>query len=197
MNVKKHLGWIIAGAVVLILLLWGVSGYNGLVSMDEQVAGKWANVETQYQRRADLIPNLVNTVKGYATHEKETLQGVMEARSKATQVKVDADDLSPERIAEFQKAQGELSTALGRLLAIREQYPDLKANQNFLELQSQLEGTENRITVARKDFNDAAKAYNVAIRRFPKNILAGLFGFDKKSYFEAESGAEKAPEVQF
>ena len=197
MNVKKHLGWIIAGAVVLILLLWSVSGYNGLVSMDEQVAGKWANVETQYQRRADLIPNLVNTVKGYATHEKETLQGVMEARSKATQVKVDADDLSPERIAEFQKAQGELSTALGRLLAIREQYPDLKANQNFLELQSQLEGTENRITVARKDFNDAAKAYNVAIRRFPKNILAGLFGFDKKSYFEAESGAEKAPEVQF
>ncbi len=197
MNVKKHLGWIIAGAVVLILLLWGVSGYNGLVSMDEQVAGKWANVETQYQRRADLIPNLVNTVKGYATHEKETLKGVMEARSKATQVKVDADDLSPERIAEFQKAQGELSTALGRLLAIREQYPDLKANQNFLELQSQLEGTENRITVARKDFNDAAKAYNVAIRRFPKNILAGLFGFDKKSYFEAESGAEKAPEVQF
>ncbi len=197
MNVKKHLGWIIAGAVVLILLLWSVSGYNGLVSMDEQVAGKWANVETQYQRRADLIPNLVNTVKGYATHEKETLQGVMEARSKATQVKVDADDLSPERIAEFQKAQGELSTALGRLLAIREQYPDLKANQNFLELQSQLEGTENRITVARKDFNDAAKAYNVAIRRFPKNILAALFGFDKKSYFEAESGAEKAPEVQF
>ena len=197
MNVKKHLGWIIAGAVVLILLLWSVSGYNGLVSMDEQVAGKWANVETQYQRRADLIPNLVNTVKGYATHEKETLQGVMEARSKATQVKVDADDLSPERIAEFQKAQGELSTALGRLLAIREQYPDLKANQNFLELQSQLEGTENRITVARKDFNDAAKAYNVAIRLFPKNILAALFGFDKKSYFEAESGAEKAPEVQF
>ena len=197
MNVKKHLGWIIAGAVVLILLLWSVSGYNGLVSMDEQVAGKWANVETQYQRRADLIPNLVNTVKGYATHEKETLQGVMEARSKATQVKVDADGLSPERIAEFQKAQGELSTALGRLLAIREQYPDLKANQNFLELQSQLEGTENRITVARKDFNDAAKAYNVAIRRFPKNILAALFGFDKKSYFEAESGAEKAPEVQF
>ncbi len=197
MNVKKHLGWIIAGAVVLILLLWSVSGYNGLVSMDEQVAGKWANVETQYQRRADLIPNLVNTVKGYATHEKETLKGVMEARSKATQVKVDADDLSPERIAEFQKAQGELSTALGRMLAIREQYPDLKANQNFLELQSQLEGTENRITVARKDFNDAAKAYNVAIRRFPKNILAALFGFDKKSYFEAESGAEKAPEVQF
>lgn len=197
MNVKKHLGWIIAGAVVVILLLWCVTGYNGLVSMDEQVAGKWANVETQYQRRADLIPNLVNTVKGYATHEQETLEGVIEARSKATQIKVDASELTPERLAQFQRAQGELTAALGKLLAIREQYPDLKANQNFLELQSQLEGTENRITVARKDFNDAAKAYNVAIRRFPKNILAGLFGFDKKSYFEAESGAEKAPEVKF
>ena len=197
MNVKKHLGWIIAGAVVVILLLWCVTGYNGLVSMDEQVAGKWANVETQYQRRADLIPNLVNTVKGYATHEQETLEGVIEARSKATQIKVDASELTPERLAQFQRAQGELTAALSKLLAIREQYPDLKANQNFLELQSQLEGTENRITVARKDFNDAAKAYNVAIRRFPKNILAGLFGFDKKSYFEAESGAEKAPEVKF
>lgn len=197
MNVKKHLGWIIAGAVVVILLLWCVTGYNGLVSMDEQVAGKWANVETQYQRRADLIPNLVNTVKGYATHEQETLEGVIEARSKATQIKVDASELTPERLAQFQRAQGELTAALAKLLAIREQYPDLKANQNFLELQSQLEGTENRITVARKDFNDAAKAYNVAIRRFPKNILAGLFGFDKKSYFEAESGAEKAPEVKF
>ena len=197
MNVKKHLGWIIAGAVVVILLLWCVTGYNGLVSMDEQVAGKWANVETQYQRRADLIPNLVNTVKGYATHEQETLEGVIEARSKATQIKVDASELTPERPARTQRPQGELTAALGKLLAIREQYPDLKANQNFLELQSQLEGTENRITVARKDFNDAAKAYNVAIRRFPKNILAGLFGFDKKSYFEAESGAEKAPEVKF
>lgn len=168
MNVKKHLGWIIAGAVVVILLLWCVTGYNGLVSMDEQVAGKWANVETQYQRRADLIPNLVNTVKGYATHEQETLEGVIEARSKATQIKVDASELTPERLAQFQRAQGELTAALGKLLAIREQYPDLKANQNFLELQSQLEGTENRITVARKDFNDAAKAYNVAIRRFPQ-----------------------------
>lgn len=197
MNVKKHLGWIIAGAVVLILLLWSVSGYNGLVSMDEQVAGKWANVETQYQRRADLIPNLVNTVKGYATHEKTTLENVVKARSEATQVKVNPEDLTPERLAEFQKAQGNVSAALGRLLMVAENYPQLKANQNFLELQSQLEGTENRITVARKDFNDAAKAYNVAIRRFPKNILAGLFGFDKKSYFEAESGAEKAPEVKF
>ena len=197
MNVKKHLGWIIAGAVVLILLLWSVSGYNGLVSMDEQVARKWANVETQYQRRADLIPNLVNTVKGYATHEKTTLENVVKARSEATQVKVNPEDLTPERLAEFQKAQGNVSAALGRLLMVAENYPQLKANQNFLELQSQLEGTENRITVARKDFNDAAKAYNVAIRRFPKNILAAIFGFDKKSYFEAESGAEKAPEVQF
>lgn len=197
MNVKKHLGWIIAGAVVLILLFWSVSGYNGLVSMDEQVAGKWANVETQYQRRADLIPNLVNTVKGYATHEKTTLENVVKARSEATQVKVNPEDLTPERLAEFQKAQGNVSAALGRLLMVAENYPQLKANQNFLELQSQLEGTENRITVARKDFNDAAKAYNVAIRRFPKNILAAIFGFDKKSYFEAESGAEKAPEVQF
>ena len=197
MNVKKHLGWIIAGAVVLILLLWSVSGYNDLVSMDEQVAGKWANVETQYQRRADLIPNLVNTVKGYATHEKTTLENVVKARSEATQVKVNPEDLTPERLAEFQKAQGNVSAALGRLLMVAENYPQLKANQNFLELQSQLEGTENRITVARKDFNDAAKAYNVAIRRFPKNILAAIFGFDKKSYFEAESGAEKAPEVQF
>ena len=197
MNVKKHLGWIVAGAVVLILLLWSVSGYNGLVSMDEQVAGKWANVETQYQRRADLIPNLVNTVKGYATHEKTTLENVVKARSEATQVKVNPEDLTPERLAEFQKAQGNVSAALGRLLMVAENYPQLKANQNFLELQSQLEGTENRITVARKDFNDAAKAYNVTIRRFPKNILAAIFGFDKKSYFEAESGAEKAPEVQF
>ena len=197
MNVKKHLGWIIAGAVVLILLLWGVSGYNGLVSMDEQVSGKWANVETQYQRRADLIPNLVNTVKGYATHEKTTLENVVKARSEATQVKVDPTDLTPERLAQYQKAQGNVSAALGRLPMVAENYPQLKANQNFLELQSQLEGTENRITVARKDFNDAAKAYNVAIRRFPKNILAGIFGFDKKSYFEAESGAEKAPEVKF
>ena len=161
------------------------------------MAGKWANVETQYQRRADLIPNLVNTVKGYATHEKTTLENVVKARSEATQVKVNPEDLTPERLAEFQKAQGNVSAALGRLLMVAENYPQLKANQNFLELQSQLEGTENRITVARKDFNDAAKAYNVAIRRFPKNILAAIFGFDKKSYFEAESGAEKAPEVQF
>jgi len=197
MNKPKNLGWIIAGAVVVIVVLWAVSGYNGLVSLDEQMANKWSNVETQYQRRADLIPNLVNTVKGYATHEQTTLESVVKARSEATQVKVDPTNLTPEKIAEFQKAQSNVTSALGRLLMVAENYPQLKANENFLELQSQLEGTENRISVARKDFNDAAKEYNTSIRRFPKNILAGLFGFDKKAYFEAESGAEKAPEVKF
>ena len=173
------------------------SVYNGLVTMDENVSGQWANVETQYQRRADLIPNLVNTVKGYATHEKETLEGVVAARSQATQIKVDAADLTPEKLAQYQKAQGAVTSALGKLLAITENYPDLKANQNFLELQAQLEGTENRINVARKNFNDAAQAYNTNIRRFPKNIFAGMFGFDKKAYFEAEEGSEKAPKVEF
>ncbi|WP_307757885.1 LemA family protein [uncultured Mediterranea sp.] len=184
-------------AVVAIIAFWAISGYNSLVGMDENVSNQWANVETQYQRRADLIPNLVNTVKGYAAHEKETLEGVMAARSQATQIKVDPTDLTPEKLAEYQKAQGQLATALGRLLAITENYPDLKANQNFLELQAQLEGTENRINVARKNFNDAAKTYNTTIRRFPKNILAGMFGFDKRAYFEAAEGAEQAPQVQF
>ena len=190
-------GTIIILAVVAIIVIWAISGYNGLVSMDENVSGQWSNVETQYQRRADLIPNLVNTVKGYAAHEKETLEGVIAARSQATQIKVDPTDLTPEKLAEYQKAQGQLASALGKLLAITENYPDLKANQNFLELQAQLEGTENRINVARKNFNDAAKAYNTAIRRFPKNILAGLFGFDKRAYFEAAEGAEQAPTVEF
>lgn len=184
-------------AVVAIIAFWAISGYNSLVGMDENVSNQWANVETQYQRRADLIPNLVNTVKGYAAHEKETLEGVMAARSQATQIKLDPTDLTPEKLAEYQKAQGQLATALGRLLAITENYPDLKANQNFLELQAQLEGTENRINVARKNFNDAAKTYNTTIRRFPKNILAGMFGFDKRAYFEAAEGAEQAPQVQF
>lgn len=184
-------------AVVAIIAIWAISGYNSLVGMDENVSNQWANVETQYQRRADLIPNLVNTVKGYAAHEKETLEGVIAARSQATQIKVAPTDLTPERLAEYQKAQGQLATALGKLLAITENYPDLKANQNFLELQAQLEGTENRINVARKNFNDAAKAYNTAIRRFPKNILAGMFGFDKRAYFEAVEGAEQVPQVQF
>ena len=193
----KKVTIIIIVAVVAIIAIWAVSGYNSLVGMDEHVSNQWANVETQYQRRADLIPNLVNTVKGYAAHEKETLEGVIAARSQATQIKVDPTDLTPEKLAEYQKAQGQLATALGKLLAITENYPDLKAYQNFLELQAQLEGTENRINVARKNFNDAAKAYNTTIRRFPKNILAGMFGFDKRAYFEAAKGAEQAPQVQF
>mgnify|MGYP005932657367 CR=1 FL=1 len=188
---------IIILAVVAILVIWAVSVYNGLVTMDENVTGQWANVETQYQRRADLIPNLVNTVKGYATHEKETLEGVVAARSQATQIKVDAEDLTPEKLAEYQKAQGAVTSALGKLLAITENYPDLKANQNFLELQAQLEGTENRISVARKEFNEVAKTYNVAVRRFPANLVAKLFGFGQKPYFEAAEGTETAPRVQF
>ncbi|NDV81187.1 LemA family protein [Bacteroides sp. 51] len=183
--------------VLVILVIWGASAYNGMVTMDENVSTKWANVETQYQRRSDLIPNLVNTVKGYATHEQSTLEGVVEARSKATQVTVDPNNLTPEAIAKYQKAQGEIGSALGRLLAITENYPDLKANQNFLELQAQLEGTENRINVARKDFNEAAQEYNTTIRRFPKSIFAGMFGFDKRPYFEAQEGADVAPKVEF
>ena len=197
MSVKKNLGWIIPVGILVVVVLWAIGGYNGMVKMDEQVQNTWANVETQYQRRADLIPNLVSTVKGYAKHEQQTLEDVVKARSEATQVKVDAENLTPEKLAAFQKAQSGVSSALGRLLAVAENYPDLKANQNFLELQSQLEGTENRITVARKDFNDTAKSYNQAIRQFPKNILAGMFGFEKKSYFEAEAGSEKAPKVEF
>lgn len=193
----KKVTIIIIVAVVAVIAIWAISGYNSLVGMDENVSNQWANVETQYQRRADLIPNLVNTVKGYAAHEKETLEGVIAARSQATQIKIDPTDLTPEKLAEYQKAQGQLATALGKLLAITENYPDLKANQNFLELQAQLEGTENRINVARKNFNDAAKTYNTTIRRFPKNILAGMFGFDKRAYFEAAEGAEQAPQVQF
>lgn len=197
MSIKKNLGWIIPVGILVVVVLWAIGGYNGMVKMDEQVQNSWANVETQYQRRADLIPNLVSTVKGYAKHEQQTLEDVVKARSEATQVKLDAENLTPEKLAAFQKAQSGVSSALGRLLAVAENYPDLKANQNFLELQSQLEGTENRITVARKDFNDTAKSYNQAIRQFPKNILAGMFGFEKKSYFEAEAGSEKAPKVEF
>lgn len=197
MNVKKNLGWIIPLAIVALLALWGAGAYNGMVSMDENVQNKWANVETQYQRRADLIPNLVNTVKGYAAHEKTTLEEVVKARSEATSVKIDPTNITPEQMKQYQTAQGSVSSALGRLLMVAENYPELKANENFLELQSQLEGTENRINVARKDFNDAAKEYNVSIRRFPKSIIAGMFGFEKKTYFEAEAGSEKAPDVQF
>lgn len=179
------------------LVIWGISAYNGLVSMEETVEKSWADVESQYQRRADLIPNLVNTVKGYATHEQSTLESVVEARSKATQITVSAGELTPDKLAEYQAAQGAVGSALGKLLAITENYPDLKANQNFLELQAQLEGSENRIAVARKDFNAVAREYNTAVRRFPKSIFAAIFGFDRKPYFEAEAGAEKAPVVNF
>lgn len=182
---------IIILAVVAILVIWVVSVYNGLVTMDENVSGQWANVETQYQRRADLIPNLVNTVKGYASHEKETLEGVVEARSKATQIKVDAEGLTPEKLAEYQKAQGAVTSALGKLLAITENYPDLKANQNFLELQAQLEGTENRINVARKNFNDAAQSYNTNIRRFPKTYLQGCSDSTRKHTLKRKKEAKK------
>lgn len=194
---KKNKGLIITIVVIVLVALWGISSYNGLVSMDENVSNSWANVETQYQRRSDLIPNLVNTVKGYAKHESETLESVMQARSQATQVKIDPSNCTPQQLAAYQKAQGDVTTALGKLLAITENYPDLKANQNFLELQSQLEGTENRINVARKDFNDTAKKYNTSLRRFPRNIIASMCGFEKRNYFEAEAGAEKAPKVEF
>ncbi|WP_455518003.1 LemA family protein [Leyella stercorea] len=194
---KKNKGLIITIVVIALVAIWGISSYNGLVSMDENVSNQWANVETQYQRRSDLIPNLVNTVKGYAKHESETLESVMAARSQATQVKIDPSNCTPQQLAAYQKAQGDVTTALGKLLAITENYPDLKANQNFLELQSQLEGTENRINVARKDFNDTAKKYNTSLRRFPRNIIASMCGFEKRNYFEAEAGAEKAPKVEF
>lgn len=194
---KKNKGLIITIVVIALVAIWGISSYNGLVSMDENVSNQWANVETQYQRRSDLIPNLVNTVKGYAKHESETLESVMAARSQATQMKIDPSNCTPQQLAAYQKAQGDVTTALGKLLAITENYPDLKANQNFLELQSQLEGTENRINVARKDLNDTAKKYNTSLRRFPRNIIASMFGFEKRNYFEAEAGAEKAPKVEF
>ena len=188
---------IILIVIAVIAVIWGVSAYNGLVTMDENVNTEWANVETQYQRRADLIPNLVNTVKGYAAHESETLESVIAARSKATQITIDPANLTPEKLAEYQEAQGAVTSALGKLLAISESYPDLKANQNFLELQAQLEGTENRINEARRKFNNVAKEYNTAIRRFPKSILAGMLGFDKRAYFEAAEGAQNAPVVEF
>lgn len=194
---KGLLAILVAAAVVLGIFFWFQSTYNGMVKMDEGVQVAWSQVENVYQRRADLIPNLVATVKGYATHEQETLEGVISARSKATQITVDPQNLTPEEIAKYQKAQGELGSALGKLLAITENYPDLKANTNFLELQSQLEGTENRITVERQKFNETARAYNTAIRQFPKNIVAGMFGFEKKPYFEAQEGAQQAPKVEF
>lgn len=193
---KNKTLWIVL-AVVAVLLIAGVSSYNGLVNKDEMVNNAWANVQAQYQRRADLIPNLVNTVKGYAAHEKETLDAVIAARSKATQITIDPTKATPEQLAKFQSAQGELSQALGRLLALSESYPDLKANQNFSELQAQLEGTENRIAVSRQDFNKTVQEYNQSVRSFPTNILAGMFGFEKKTAFEADAAASQAPSVSF
>ena len=192
--------WIILAviAVVVFFIYSSVKGtYNTMVKMDEEVSASWAQVENVYQRRADLIPNLVNTVKGYASHEQETLEGVIEARAKATSVNVDANNLNPESLQQFQQAQDGLSSALSRLMVVVERYPDLKANQNFLDLQAQLEGTENRITVERRKFNETAQGFNTYIRSFPKNIYAGMFGFEKKAYFSAEAGAEKAPVVNF
>ena len=188
---------IIVLVIVAVVAIWGITGYNGLVKADEALNTAWSNVENQYQRRADLIPNLVNTVKGYAEHEKETLDAVVAARTRATQVTVDAENLTLEKLQEYQKIQNEVGAALGRLLAVAEAYPDLKANANFLELQAQLEGTENRISVERRNFNEAAKSYNTSIRTFPRSILAGMFGFEKRPYFEAQKGMENAPVVQF
>lgn len=195
---KKGLVILIVVAVVVIALFsWGKNAYNGMVSQEEAVETAWSQVENVYQRRADLVPNLVATVKGYAAHESETLENVVAARAKATQTTVDASTLDAESIKEYQEAQGELGSAIGRLLMITENYPDLKANENFLELQSQLEGTENRITVERKKFNETARDYNTSIRKFPANILAGMFGFERKPYFEAKEGSDVAPTVEF
>jgi len=192
--------WIIIGVIIIavvILFRLFVSPYNNMVKMEEGVTSQWAQVENVYQRRADLIPNLVNTVKGYATFEKETLTQVIEARSRATQVTVNPANLTPEALQQFQQAQGGLSSALSRLMVVVERYPELKANQNFLELQAQLEGSENRIAVERNKFNETVQRYNAYIRSFPNNIVASIFNFEKKPYFEADKGAEKVPEVKF
>lgn len=183
--------------VVIGTIGWGVGQYNNMVSANEAVGAQWANVESQYQRRSDLIPNLVNTVKGYAKHEEGTLTAVVEARAKATQTVIDPTNMTEESMAKFQAAQSQVSGALSRLLVTVEKYPDLKANQNFLELQAQLEGTENRISVERQRFNESAQDFNTMIQKFPKNIIANIGGFEKKAYFKAETGTEKAPEVNF
>ena len=200
-NVSKVGGFskstIIIGVIVAVLIIWSISAYNGMVNVEEQATTEWAKVQSAYQRRADLIPNLVEVVKGYASHEKETLEGVVNARAKATSIQVNADDLTPEKLEQFQKAQGELSQALGKLLAVQESYPDLKANENFMDLQKQLEGTENRINEARNSFNTAVQNYNMKIRRFPNSLLAGIFGFDKMEKFEADAAAQNAPTIKF
>lgn len=188
---------IILAAIVAMFAMTSCSTYNGMVTKEEAVKTAWSNVELQYQRRADLIPNLVATVKGYASHEESTLKAVVDARAKATSVNVSVDDLNEETLAAYQKAQSSVTSALGRLIAVSENYPDLKANQNFLELQAQLEGTENRITVAHKEFNEATQAYNIAIRKFPANLIAMLFSFKQKPYFASDEGASQAPKVEF
>lgn len=190
-------GTVIIIAIIALLAIWSVASYNGLVSKEENVKKAWSQVENQYQRRSDLIPNLVATVKGYASHESQTLQEVTEARAKATQLTVDTDNLTPEAMQAYQNAQGQIGAALGRLLMVQERYPDLKANQNFLELQTQLEGTENRISVERKRFNEEARLYNTSLRRFPQNIIAGITGFTPKPYFESDESSKKAPTVEF
>ena len=196
---KNKKPFILIGIVALLILIvgWFMKGYNGMVNEDENVNLQWGEVENQYQRRLDLIPNLVNVVKGYAAHEKETLEGVIEARAKATQTTIDPSNMTEEQLANFQKAQDGLSGALNRLMVVVEKYPELKANENFLQLQAQLEGTENRVTVARKGYNDPATIYNKLVRRFPNNMLAGIFGFSVRPQFKAQEGAESAPTVQF
>ena len=194
---KGTITLLVIGVLILIMVGGTLTTYNGLIAKDEAVATAWGNIQSQYQRRADLIPNLVSTVKGYAKHESETLENVMAARAKATQVTINSDNLTPEKLKQYQAAQGELSQALGRLMAVSENYPNLKANENFSELQAHLEGTENRINESRQIYNSAVQTYNVSVRRFPANIVAGMFGFDKKNPFEAEAGAEKAPKVEF
>jgi len=193
--------WIIIaafiGLIVLGFVLWGVKAYNNMVTLQEGVTSQWGNVETQYQRRADLIPNFVNTVKGAAAFEQETLTRVIEARAKATQVTLDPTNMTAENMQQFQAAQGELSSALSRLMVVVEKYPELKATQNFRDLQVALEGTENRISVERRKFNETALTFNTFIKRFPQNALAGMFGFTARPYFESMEGAEKAPEVKF
>jgi len=183
--------------VAIAAILWGVSIYNGLVKEQENVEKAWGNVENVYQRRADLIPNLVETVKGYAKHEQETLEGVIEARANATSIKIDPSNMTPEDLQKYQAAQGDVTNALSRLIAVSEAYPDLKANQNFLELQNQLEGSENRIAVERNKFNEAAQTYNTKRRTFPTSLIASIFGFGDKPYFQAQEGADKAPKVDF
>ena len=194
---KKPLILIGIVAVVILIIGWLMSGYNDMVELDENVNREWSQVENQYQRRLDLIPNLVNVVKGYASHEKETLEGVIEARAKATQTTIDPSNMTEEQLANFQKSQDGLSGALNRLMVVVEKYPDLKATDNFKQLQDQLEGTENRITLARKDYNDAATIYNKEVRSFPNSMLAGIFGFSVRPQFKAQEGAESAPTVQF